>query len=70
MILQKPYVMLTKTKTTSTCPIHSGSDLSVSSSSLLATEDWSGKVVPYPGGAPARRGAEEEFVASAYEGGG
>jgi len=70
MILQNAYVMLIKTKTTSTFPIHSGRDLSASSRSLLAIEDWSGKVVPYPGGALARRGAEEELVASSYEGGG
>jgi hypothetical protein len=46
MILQKPYMRLTKMKTTSICPSHSGKDLSVSSTSLLAMEDWSGKVVP------------------------
>jgi hypothetical protein len=46
MIRQKPYVMATKTRTTRACPTHSGSVVSASSSSLLAIDDWSGKVVP------------------------
>lgn len=41
---QKPYMMATKMMTTNICPIHSGSVLSVASTSLLATEDSSGSV--------------------------
>jgi hypothetical protein len=46
MMHQKAYVMAIKTKTTRACPTHSGNGDSVSSSSLVAIEDWSGKVVP------------------------
>jgi hypothetical protein len=46
MMHQKPYVMAMNTKTTRACPTHSGNDVSASSSSLVAIEDWSGKVVP------------------------
>lgn len=42
MIFQKPYMMLTKTNTTSACPTHSGRVLSALSTSLLAIEDSSG----------------------------
>lgn len=43
---QNPYMIAMNTITVNICPMSFGTVTSDSSTSLLAIEDWSGKVVP------------------------